>query len=167
LSEPKKYGSKAQAPLPPNDTPKLDAKGMKHVQQIVGSILYYAQAVDMMVLMALCSVAIKQTKATEKTIERCIQLLDYLATNETTKIRCHASEMILNIHSDASYLSDPGAHSRACGPFVMGWMPKVNKLIQLNGAFHTNSAIMRFVVASTAEAKLSNLFHNCQTGMIF
>jgi hypothetical protein len=59
LPEPKKFGSKAQAPLPPNDTPKLDAKGIKYVQKIVRSILYY-------VLMALSSIAIKQTKATEK-----------------------------------------------------------------------------------------------------
>jgi hypothetical protein len=27
--------------------------------------------------------------------------------------------------------------------------------------------IMRFVVASMAEAKLGTLYHNCQTGMIF
>jgi hypothetical protein len=36
----------------------------------------------------------------------------------------------------------------------MGWMLKNNELIKLNGAFHTNTTIMRFVVASTAEAKL-------------
>ena len=76
LPESKKFGSNAQAPLPPDDTPKLDAKGIKCAQQIVGSILYYARAVDMMILMALSSIAIKQTKATEKTMGRCIQFLD-------------------------------------------------------------------------------------------
>jgi hypothetical protein len=49
-------------------------------------ILYYAQAVDMMILMALSSIAIKQMKATEKTMERNIQLLDCLATDEMAKI---------------------------------------------------------------------------------
>jgi hypothetical protein len=49
----------------------------------------------------------------------------------------------------------------------MGWMPKDNKPIKLNGVFHTNSAIMRFVVASAAEAELGALFHNCQTGIFF
>jgi hypothetical protein len=39
--------------------------------------------------------------------------------------------------------------------------------IKLNGAFHTNSSIMQFVVASAAEEELGALFHNCQTGMIF
>ena len=64
--EPKKFDTEAQAPLPHNLTPKLDAKGIKCVQKIVGSILYYAWAVDMMVLMALSSIVTEQTKATEK-----------------------------------------------------------------------------------------------------
>ncbi len=38
-----------QAALPPNDTPKLEANRIKHIQQIVGSILYYTWAVDMTV----------------------------------------------------------------------------------------------------------------------
>ncbi len=117
LPESKKFGYKAQAPLPPNDTPLMCAKGIK---SILGSILYYAQAVDMMVLMAFSSIAIKQTKATEETMGRCIQSLDYLATNEMAKIRFHTSTMILNIHSDASYLSETGAYSRASGHFFMG-----------------------------------------------
>ncbi len=64
--EPKKYGSEAQVPLPPDTTPQLDKAGIKQVQQIVGSILYYARAVDMPVLMGLSSIAVEQTKATEK-----------------------------------------------------------------------------------------------------
>jgi hypothetical protein len=107
LPKPKKFGSKVQAPLPPENTPKLDAKGIKHIQQIVGSILYYAQAVDMRVLMDLSSIATKQTKATEKTMGRCIQLLDYLATNEMVKMRFQAFKMILNIQSDVSTSQRP------------------------------------------------------------
>ncbi len=121
----------------------------------------------MMVLMALSSIAIKQTQATEKAIVRCIRLLDYLATNEMVKIKFHASNMILNIHSDTSYLLETGARSRACGHFFMGWMQEDNEPIQLNGAFHTNSTIMRYMVVSAAEAELSILFRNCQTGIIF
>jgi hypothetical protein len=52
----------------------------------VGSILYYARAVDMTVLMALSSIAVEQTTATEKTMKRCHQLLDYLATNFEAKV---------------------------------------------------------------------------------
>jgi len=118
--EPKQFGTEAQAPLPPDSSPTLDKKGIKRVQQIVGSILYYARAVDMTVLMALSSIAMDQTKATERTMSRCTQLLDYLAGHSDAKVRFHASDKILNIHSDASYLSEAKAHSRACGHFFLG-----------------------------------------------
>ncbi len=145
----------------------LDAKGIKRIQQIVGSILYYARAVDMTVLMALSSIAVEQTKATEKTLGRCLQQLDYLASNLEAKVRYHASDMIMNIHSDTSYLSETNARSRACGHFFMGWMPKNGEPIKLNGAFYVNTTILRFVVASAAEAELGALFHNSQDGIIF
>ena len=64
------FGTEAQAPLLADTTPKLDTKGIKWVQQIVGSILYYARAVDMTVLLAFSSIAVKQMKATEQTMER-------------------------------------------------------------------------------------------------
>jgi hypothetical protein len=66
LPEQKKFGTEAQAPLPNNSTPKLDENGIKRVQKIVESILYYARVVDMTVLIALSSIAVKKTKATEK-----------------------------------------------------------------------------------------------------
>ncbi len=66
LPEPNKFGTEAQAPLPNDSTPKLDKNGIKHVQTVVGSILYYAQAVDMTVLIALSSIGVKQMKATGK-----------------------------------------------------------------------------------------------------
>ncbi len=77
--EPKQFGSKAQRPLPGDSSPFLDDKGKKRVQKIIGSILYYACAVDMTVLMMLSTLAISQARPTENTKTRCIQLLDYLA----------------------------------------------------------------------------------------
>jgi hypothetical protein len=118
--EPKEFGSDTQSPLMPDATPVLDAGGIKRIQQIVGSILYHACAVNMTVLMALSSIAVKQTKAMEKTMGRCIQLLDYLASNSEAKVRYHASDMIMNIHSDASNLSKTKARSRAWGHFFHG-----------------------------------------------
>ncbi len=165
--EPKQFGTEAQAPLPPDSSPTLDKKGIKRVQQIVGSILYYARAVDMTVLIALSSIAMDQTKATERTMSRCTQLLDYLAGHSDAKVRFHASDMILNIHSNAFYLSEAKARSRTCGHFFLGWMKRDGEPIRLNGAFHVSKTILRFVVASAAEAELGALYHNCQTGIIF
>jgi hypothetical protein len=49
--------------------PGLDARGIKKIQKIVGSILYYERAVDMTILMALSSIVVEQTRATEKNNE--------------------------------------------------------------------------------------------------
>jgi hypothetical protein len=100
--------------------PPLDAKGIKHVQQIAGSILYYAWAVNMTVLMALSSITIEQTVATTRTMGRCIELLDYIATTSHAQDCFDTSDMIMNIHSDASYLSETKAHSCACRHFFHG-----------------------------------------------
>jgi hypothetical protein len=165
--EPKKYGSEAQAPLPVDTSRPLGEKEIKGVQKIVGSILYYARAVDMTVLMALSTIASEQTKGTEQTMEKALQVLDYLATHPDATIRFRATDMIMNIHLDASYLSAPNSRSRACGHFFLGWLPVDGEPIRLNGAFHTLCSILRFVVASAAEAELGALFLNCQEGMIF
>ena len=109
--EPKTYGAKAQSPLPQKTSRILTDTEIKQVQKIVGSILYYARAVDMTVLMALSSIASEQTKGTERILEKAYHVLDYLASHPNAVVRFCASNMVLNIHSDASYLSKPKAHS--------------------------------------------------------
>ncbi len=112
---PIKYGTDNQAPSPLDDSPLLDAAGKKRVQQIVGSLLYYARAVDPTVLMALSEISSQQSAPTENTMKQVNQFLDYMWTHPDAKIRYRASDMILNVHSDASYLSAPKACSRAGG----------------------------------------------------
>jgi hypothetical protein len=73
----------------------------------------------------------------------------------------------MNIHSVASYLSESKARSRACGHFFMGSTLVNGEPIKLNGAFYMNSVILKFFIASAAEAELGALFHNCQEGIIF
>jgi hypothetical protein len=57
----------------------------------------------MSVLMALSTIASKQTKATEKTLEKCARLLEYLASNSDAMVHYYASDMVMNIYSNASY----------------------------------------------------------------
>jgi hypothetical protein len=117
--------------------------------------------------MALSKIASEQAKGTQNTMMKTKQFLDYLATHPDATVRFHASDMILNVHSDASYLSEANAHSRACGHFFMGWKADPEKPIKLNGAFFTLCAILRFVIASAAEAELGALFLNCKQVIIF
>ena len=86
---------------------------------------------------------------------------------QLSKGKFHTSDMIMNIHSNALYLSAPGARSRPCRHFFMGLIPKDNEPIVLYGAFHMSTIVMQFVVASAAEAELRALFHNCQAAIIF
>ena len=68
-------------------------------------------------LVALGSLAAAQTKATTNTMIAANQLLDYAYTHPNATIRFKKSDMILKIHSDASYLSESEAKSRAGGKF--------------------------------------------------
>jgi hypothetical protein len=80
---------------------------------------------------------------------------------------------ILRIRHDNEYTLQciipfqKGSTKLHMGTFFYGLDSKNGEPIKLNGAFHTNLSIMRFVVASAAEAELGELFHSCQTGMIF
>jgi hypothetical protein len=140
--EPKKYGSEAQAALPIDALRPLGEKEIKAVQKIVGSILYYARAVDMTVLMALSTIASEQMKGTQQTMEKVLQVLDYLAIHPDATIRFRATDMVMNIHLDASYLSAPNSRSRACRHFSLGWLPVDGEPIRLNGAFHMLCSIL-------------------------
>jgi hypothetical protein len=113
------YGAKTQYDTK-DETPPLTAKQCLTIQKVTGSVLYYARAVDPTVLMPLNDIATEQTQATEKTQAATNQLLDYLATHQDAAIRYHASDMILHIHSDTSYLLVSNARSRLGGLFFLG-----------------------------------------------
>jgi hypothetical protein len=122
---------------------------------------------DITVLMALSLIAIEQTKVTTNTMAKAKQLLNYLATSPDSTIHICASNMIMNYHSDASYLSKSDTRSHASSHFFMGWPPTDGNPIKLNGAFFNLCAILCFVTASTTEAELGALFLNCKESMIF
>ncbi len=81
--------------------------------------LFLARAVDGGLLPALSSLASQQANLTEKTMELCKKFLDFMAMQEEAILTYHASEMVLAIHSNASYLSKPKARSRAGGHMFM------------------------------------------------
>ena len=118
----------------------------------MGSLLFYARSIDSTFLVGLNAMAMQQTSATENTLKRTEDLLDYATTHSNAKIRYTASDMILQIHTDASYLSEPKAQSRAAGHYFLGWLPHDNQPIRLNGAIYTMCTVLKFVASSAAEA---------------
>jgi uncharacterized coiled-coil protein SlyX len=155
------YGAKTQYAMK-DETPPLTAQQCLTIQKVTGSVLYYTRAVYPTVLMPLNDIVTEQTKATEKTQATMNKMLDYLATHPDATIRYHAPDMILNIHSDASYLSVSSARSRLRGLFFLG--NKSPEQETLNGSILNVVAVIKNVVASAAESEVGACFHNAQSG---
>jgi hypothetical protein len=60
-------------------------------------------------------------------------------------------DMILNVHSDALYLSAPRARSHTSGYFFLGSLPIDGNLIKLNGAINITCTILKLIAASAPE----------------
>ena len=85
---------------PVDDSEPLPPEGIHRVQSIVGSILYYARALDSTMLPSLNDIGSKQAAATTGTNKPCTVLLDYAATYPNAKIRFYASDLNLQADSD-------------------------------------------------------------------
>jgi hypothetical protein len=107
------YGAMTQF-APDNDASALLPEDRKQrIQEIVGSLLYYARAVDNKLLVALSAIASRQAQATVATEQAVHLLLDYVATYPSDGIVYRASDMILCAHADAGFLNETNARSRA------------------------------------------------------
>ena len=123
------YGKKRQYAKEPDTLPILHPTGIKYVQSVVGSLLYYSRAVDPTMLPALNEISAVQASPTEDTLKLCQMLLDYAATYPNAKVRFHKSDMILHVDSDAAYLVQPNARSRIAGSFKLSCKPPPAQLI--------------------------------------
>jgi hypothetical protein len=115
--------------------------------------------------MAINVLASKKSRATAVTADKVIKRLNYCNTHPETKIRYHASDMILHIHSDASYLSENEAKSRAGGFFYMGSSINTDKNLT-NGAFLIIRKVLKHVMSSAAEAEIGAVFINAKEGAV-
>jgi hypothetical protein len=155
------WGDKLQAPTREDNTPLLDATQIKRVQQIVGSCLFYARAIDSTFLPATCAVSSEQSKPTQKVLEDAERILEYAHLHPNNKLVFKASDMILHIKSDASYLSRSKSRSVGGGVHYLGWK---NDPDRVNGPIHTTSFIIPVVCQAVSEAEYAACFYNAQIG---
>ena len=87
-------------------------------------------ALDCTMLTAINSLAVAKKHGMKETIIAMTQLLDYSATHPDVAITFHKCDMILHIHSDASYLSEPEAKSRFGGYFFLSYNIQTDKKSQ-------------------------------------
>ena len=96
---------------PPKHLPTPHSGRIKQLQQIIGSLLYYARAVDHTILVTVNGIAAQQSKATTETEDKVTKLLNHVATSPNASLTYRQSDMNLVVHSDASYLSAHNARS--------------------------------------------------------
>ncbi len=140
-------------------TEPLIPKEIKPVQDNVRTLLYYVQAVDPTLLTALSAIAAQQANGTRAVADACHQLLDYAATHPNAGIQYKACNVVLSVHTDASYLFEPGGKSRAAGHF---YLSNCNDKDFNNGIILTLSTIIKHVMSSASEAKHATLYYGCK-----
>ena len=111
------YGAKAQFAIPQDDAPYLDAADKKRILEVLGTLLFHARAIDSTLLTARGELATEKSQATKTTTTKLAQLLNYCATHFDATVCFTASDMILAIESNASYLSVVKGRSRATSYF--------------------------------------------------
>ena len=120
---PTQYGQKVQYAEPLDAAEYISDKETNIVQQVWGTLLYYAIAIDNTILPNLSNISLEQYKATANTVKQVAKLLNCLAYNPHVEIQYRASGMQLAIHSDASYLSVTQARSRSSGVYFISEGP--------------------------------------------
>ena len=83
--------------------------------------------------------------------------LDNAATNPDAVLTYQASNMVLAVHSGASYLSEPKARSHAGGHF---YMSNDTPNLPNSGAVLNLAQIIKAVISSAAESELGALYIN-------
>ena len=146
-------GSKTQ--LTKQDTsPLLTPAEVKHVQEVVGTFLWYARCIDGTMLGAINRIGSRQANATTEVRDAVHDFLNYAATWPNAKIRYKASDMILRVDGDASYLTEQHGRSRGAGHFILGTTDPAFS----NHPIENMSAIIPTVVSSASEAEYATCF---------
>ncbi len=152
-----KYGDRVQY-YDEDTTPPLPKDEATRVREIIGVLLYYGLAIDNTILVALGSIAAQLSKSTEATADAITDLLNYVATHPDAVVRFHASGMLLYIHADGSYLSEPKAKSRAAGFYFLSNKVDKGQMPPINGPIHVQTGILHNVMSSAAEVEVAAAF---------
>ena len=133
----------------------------KILQQVCGTFLYYARAVDCTMLQTLNYLATRVMDGTQRKVEALNHFLDYCATHPEAVVLYRASNMILHNHSDASsYLVTPRVRSRTAGYTYLRNNIKNKQII--NGLISIIAKKIKGVMSSAAETEIGALYMNAR-----
>jgi hypothetical protein len=138
-------------------SPLASESDKKILQSMIGTLLYYCRAVDPSICTAVHQLGSVQANPTETDMANMERLLRYVSTHQNNGIRYYASEMVLQLMSDASYQSSPKARS------VCGYDSYLGSPNAINRPISCGSWMINCVCGSVAEAKLAGEFQAAQT----
>ena len=117
--------------------------------------MFLLRAVGSTLLFPIRKIASQSTNLTKETIKKTQQLLDYIAPQEDAIITYSRSNMKLEVHRNASCLSEPKARSQAGNQFCLS---NEAKIPQNNGAILNTAHIIRHVSKLSTEEELAALY---------
>ena len=136
------------------------------VQQIIGWLLHYNHAIDNTIQVALNIIYQSQAIPTIQTPHLCQHLPDYCATFLSANIQFHASNTILHVCYDTSYLVNSTAKSWVADYFqLVNWNFHMSSPIQPIRPLLSKWKILQHVVTSSVESKTAAAFHNAQIAL--
>jgi hypothetical protein len=141
--------------LPSDVSPLASPAQSKELQVAIGYLLYYGRCVDARMLPAVCSLASEQAVPTSATMLRLDRLLGYAFAHPNGRKVYRASDMILRVLSDASYLSHPKAGSVAGSHHFLGHHDDDEFL---NHPISNHSTRIPVVCSFVAEAEYAGLY---------
>ena len=167
---PPKYGQRVQyaEPILLPSALKLQPKQLQRLQAIIGTFRFNADSVDSTLQMSVSSLLTDASHVSAPEItRRTNHFLDYVATHPDATLKFRASDMILWAHSDASYLSEPKARSRAGGFYYLSAKPQYpitasQPAPPANGAIATKCKILDHMISSASEAETGAGYYNAK-----
>ena len=117
--------------------------------------MFLLRAVGSTLLFPISKIASQSANLTKETIKQTQQLLDYIAPQEDAIITYSRSNMKLEVHRNASCLSEPKARSQAGNQLCLSNKAKIP---HNNGAILNIAQIIKNVMKSATEAELEAIY---------
>ena len=124
------YGAKTQFVTVSNDAPAIDAVDKTRILEVLGMLLFFAQAIECTLLTAIGKLATEESQATNITMEKLTQLSKYCTAHPGATFRFTASNTTLSVKSAVK------GRSRAAGYFFM-----TSTTLTPNGPYKPNRAV--------------------------
>ena len=149
----------------------LNPTQIKYCQQIFRVFLFYARVLNTTMLHPIGSMATALSTAQWHKLQPRIQhFLDYAAAHPDAIVTYKKSDMHLWVHTDASYLSEPKARSRASGFHYFSDKPVLPILPEQPAPMHNHPILVTCkvidaVMSSTQEAETGGGYINAKEAL--